>query len=65
MDTPEKIEGAGKKKEDGNALYKVGKYARASKKYDKVKDHLTYAFILKKYMYMSVYICFSLSLYMT
>ena len=38
MNTPEKIEGAGKKKEDGNALYKVGKYARASKKYDKVTD---------------------------
>ena len=36
MNTPEKIECAGKKKEDGNALYKVGKYARASKKYDKV-----------------------------
>ncbi len=36
MDTPTKIEAAGKKKEEGNALFKVGKYARASKKYEKV-----------------------------
>lgn len=35
MDTAEKIEAAGKKKEDGNALFKAGKYLRASKKYDK------------------------------
>lgn len=37
MNNAEKIEGAGKKKEEGNALFKVGKYARASKKYEKVK----------------------------
>ena len=36
MDTPEKIEAAGKKKEEGNALFKAGKYARASKRYEKV-----------------------------
>eukprot|EP00253_Pinus_taeda_P025639 PITA_25639 len=35
MDTAEKIEAAGKKKEDGNAIFKAGKYLRASKKYDK------------------------------
>ena len=35
MDTTEKIEAARKKKEDGNALFKAGKYLRASKKYDK------------------------------
>eukprot|EP00253_Pinus_taeda_P020006 PITA_20006 len=35
MDTAEKIEAAGKKKEDGNALFRAGKYLRASKKYDK------------------------------
>eukprot|EP00253_Pinus_taeda_P010812 PITA_10812 len=34
MDTTEKIEVAGKK-EDGNALFRAGKYLRASKKYDK------------------------------
>lgn len=36
MNTPEKIEAAGKKKEEGNALFKQGKYLRASKKYEKV-----------------------------
>jgi len=36
MSTPEKIEAAGKKKEEGNALFKAGKYARASKRYEKV-----------------------------
>lgn len=36
MNTEEKIEAAGKKKEEGNALFKAGKYARASKRYEKV-----------------------------
>ena len=36
MNTEEKIEAAGKKKEEGNALYKAGKYAKASKRYEKV-----------------------------
>lgn len=36
MNTTEKIEAAGKKKEEGNALFKVGKYVRASKRYEKV-----------------------------
>lgn len=36
LNTPEKIEAAGKKKEEGNALFKVGKYERASKRYEKV-----------------------------
>lgn len=35
METPEKIETAIKKKEDGNHLFKAGKYFRASKKYEK------------------------------
>lgn len=42
MDTPEKIEAAGKKKEDGNALYKVGKYMRAAKKYEKAVKFIDY-----------------------
>lgn len=29
---------AGKKKEEGNVLYKSGKYQRAGKKYDKVSS---------------------------
>jgi len=37
MNTAEKIEAAGKKKEEGNALFKLGKYARASKRYEKVE----------------------------
>lgn len=36
MNTQEKIEAAGKKKEEGNALFKAGKYARASKRYERV-----------------------------
>lgn len=36
MNTQEKIEAAGKKKEEGNVLFKAGKYARASKRYEKV-----------------------------
>lgn len=36
MNNAEKIEAAGKKKEEGNALFKAGKYARASKRYEKV-----------------------------
>lgn len=39
MNTPEKIEAAGKKKEEGNALFKAGKYARASKRYEKVIEY--------------------------
>lgn len=36
MNSQEKIEAAGRKKEDGNLLFKNGKYQRAGKKYDKV-----------------------------
>ena len=36
MSEQEKIETAGRKKEDGNLLFKSGKYQRAGKKYDKV-----------------------------
>ncbi|XP_040989350.1 peptidyl-prolyl cis-trans isomerase FKBP62-like [Juglans microcarpa x Juglans regia] len=35
MNTQEKIEAAGKKKEEGNALFKAAKYERASKRYEK------------------------------
>ena len=37
MESAEKLEAAGKRKEEGNALYKLGKYDRASKKYAKVR----------------------------
>ncbi|KAK9146087.1 hypothetical protein Sjap_005990 [Stephania japonica] len=42
MNTEEKIEAAGKKKEEGNALFKVGKYARASKRYEKAVKFIEY-----------------------
>ncbi|KAJ4955709.1 hypothetical protein NE237_012492 [Protea cynaroides] len=42
MNTQEKIEAAGKKKEDGNALFKAGKYARASKRYEKAAKFIEY-----------------------
>ncbi|KAM4127665.1 hypothetical protein ACJW30_02G107000 [Castanea mollissima] len=38
----EKIEAAGKKKEEGNALFKVGKYERASKRYEKAVRFIEY-----------------------
>ncbi|KAK4747182.1 hypothetical protein SAY87_026219 [Trapa incisa] len=42
MNTPEKIDSAGKKKEEGNALFKVGKYERASKRYEKAVKYIEY-----------------------
>lgn len=42
LNTQEKIEAAGKKKEEGNALFKVGKYARASKRYEKAIKFIEY-----------------------
>ncbi|KAA8528448.1 hypothetical protein F0562_035803 [Nyssa sinensis] len=37
----ERIEAAGKKKEEGNILFKNGKYQRAGKKYDKAADYVS------------------------
>jgi len=37
MNTQEKIKAARKKKEEGNALFRAGKYMRASKRYEKVR----------------------------
>lgn len=42
MNTEEKIEGAGKKKEEGNVLFKAGKYSRASKRYEKAVKYIEY-----------------------
>ncbi|XP_051134671.1 peptidyl-prolyl cis-trans isomerase FKBP62-like [Andrographis paniculata] len=42
MSTEEKIEAAGKKKEEGNGLFKAGKYARASKRYEKAAKFIEY-----------------------
>ncbi|KAH9305118.1 hypothetical protein KI387_009522, partial [Taxus chinensis] len=42
MKTPEKIEAAAKKKEEGNALFKIGKYWRASKKYEKAAKFIEF-----------------------
>ncbi|KAE8668763.1 Peptidyl-prolyl cis-trans isomerase FKBP65 [Hibiscus syriacus] len=42
MNTPEKIEAAGKKKEEGNVLFKAGKYVRASKRYEKAVKYIDY-----------------------
>ncbi|OQU84951.1 hypothetical protein SORBI_3004G147800 [Sorghum bicolor] len=38
----EKIEAAAKKKEEGNVWFKVGKYARASKRYEKALSFIEY-----------------------
>ncbi|GLT61745.1 hypothetical protein SLA2020_344280 [Shorea laevis] len=41
LNNQEKIEAAGKKKEEGNILFKSGKYQRAAKKYDKAADYVS------------------------
>ncbi|KAK3017471.1 hypothetical protein RJ639_006421 [Escallonia herrerae] len=42
MNTEEKIEAAGKKKEEGNAFFKAGKYAKAAKRYEKAAKFIEY-----------------------
>ncbi|XP_043712988.1 peptidyl-prolyl cis-trans isomerase FKBP62-like isoform X2 [Telopea speciosissima] len=41
MNNTEKIEAAGKKKEEGNILFKSGKYQRAAKRYEKAADYIS------------------------
>ncbi|XAR48435.1 Peptidylprolyl isomerase [Bertholletia excelsa] len=41
MSNQERIEAAERKKEDGNVLFKNGKYHRASKKYDKASEYIS------------------------
>lgn len=38
MSNQERLEAAGKKKEEGNLLFKKGKHQQAGKKYDKVTE---------------------------
>ncbi|KAJ4838881.1 Peptidyl-prolyl cis-trans isomerase fkbp65 [Turnera subulata] len=42
MSNEEKVEAAGVKKEEGNVLFKAGKYARASKRYEKAVKYIEY-----------------------
>uniref|UniRef100_A0A0D3H2C5 peptidylprolyl isomerase n=1 Tax=Oryza barthii TaxID=65489 RepID=A0A0D3H2C5_9ORYZ len=42
LNNTEKIETAGAKKEEGNALFKLGKYVRASKRYEKAAKFIEY-----------------------
>ncbi|KAL6967967.1 Peptidyl-prolyl cis-trans isomerase fkbp65 [Sarracenia purpurea var. burkii] len=42
MNTQEKIEASSKKKEEGNVLFKAGKYAKASKRYEKAAKYVEY-----------------------
>ncbi|XP_027929377.1 peptidyl-prolyl cis-trans isomerase FKBP62-like [Vigna unguiculata] len=42
LNTEEKLEAANKKKEEGNVLFKAGKYARASKRYEKAVKYIEY-----------------------
>ncbi|KAF3327741.1 peptidyl-prolyl isomerase-like isoform X1 [Carex littledalei] len=42
LNNAEKLEAAGKKKEEGNALFKSGHYARASKRYEKAAKSIEY-----------------------
>ncbi|KAM0822527.1 hypothetical protein ACQ4PT_071441 [Festuca glaucescens] len=39
---PEKIQAAAKKKEEGNVWFKMGKYAKASKRYEKAAKYIEY-----------------------
>ena len=45
MNTQEKIDAAGKKKEEGNALFKAGRYERASKRYETVYMKIQYTIL--------------------
>lgn len=54
MNTSEKIEAAGKKKEEGNALFKAGKIARASKRYEKVSTIMFKIMIILNYCSIGV-----------
>lgn len=54
LNNEEKIEAAGKKKEEGNALFKLGKYARASKRYEKVL-HLSFCSVVTHTMKMQFF----------
>lgn len=45
MNTEEKIEAASKKKEEGNSKFKAGKYALASKRYEKVLYNMSSSLI--------------------
>ncbi|KAM7490347.1 hypothetical protein LguiA_033268 [Lonicera macranthoides] len=42
MNTKEMIEVIGKKKEEGNGFFKAGKYAKASKRYEKAAKYIEY-----------------------
>ncbi|KAE8699558.1 70 kDa peptidyl-prolyl isomerase [Hibiscus syriacus] len=42
MNTTEKIEAAGEKKEEGNVFFKAGKYLKASKRYEKAVKYIDY-----------------------
>ncbi|KAF9611700.1 hypothetical protein IFM89_034883 [Coptis chinensis] len=42
MNTPEKIEATGKKKEEGNVAFIAGKYAKASQRYEKAGKFIEY-----------------------
>ncbi|KVI12293.1 Elongated TPR repeat-containing domain-containing protein [Cynara cardunculus var. scolymus] len=42
MNTQEKIEAAGKKKEEGNTFFKAGKYLKAAKRYEKAAKLIEY-----------------------
>ncbi|XP_078432419.1 70 kDa peptidyl-prolyl isomerase-like [Wolffia australiana] len=42
LNTAEKIEAAGKKKEEGNVFFKQGKFLRASKRYEKAAKFIEY-----------------------
>ncbi|XP_057776539.1 70 kDa peptidyl-prolyl isomerase-like isoform X2 [Salvia miltiorrhiza] len=41
LSTPERIEAAVRRKEEGNQLFKIGKYQRAAKKYEKAVDYVS------------------------
>ncbi|PWA86247.1 rotamase FKBP 1 [Artemisia annua] len=42
LNAKEKIEAAGKKKEEGNVFFKAGKYLKASKRYEKAAKYIEY-----------------------
>lgn len=52
MSTEEKIEDAGKKKEEGNVFFKAGKYERASKRYGKVLEEKCICLLFHAFLHL-------------
>lgn len=60
METKEKIEACDKIKNEGNVLFKDGKFQCASRKYEKECNSFSFLFFFCSVLHMSITICLSL-----